>query len=497
MGCPEWLPVLIFSVLTIASASLQAVAFKLTGYSLGPFPYFILLCVSFAFVPIFFSGVWCIEAFAKIDDRARTWNYKKAFALIGCLNGLNGVLIIYSVPKVSGVAQSCLSQAVIPLTFGLSVLILRSTFSKSMLFGAFVILCGVGIELSPTFVSTNRFSGTESSSWWSVMFAIGQLPAALCSVYQEKAFSQGVRINVVYMMAWSSLAQFCSLCLAAPLDFVPGFGNSNSIAGFSQSFQNASLCLANNWPSHSECSSAAILLVSCIVTMLLTNIFQALLVKHSSASLSVLVLTLITPASTFCFTLPALMGKTHTESMSTQQGAALAVLMAGVIIYRYADMNQLKIDSNNFVDGEDSMVSTEKGSAQDYGAANRIRGDCSSTRGSRSISVGSALSSSHSNTSRRQIPRPLVMSSRSGIINCEYTGGANISRTSVTKITSILFEGTESEGNLSRTHQSAPLLSRSMPQSVHLVNDKESMPRSDRYSAYSTSLANKQSFTRL
>ena len=70
-ACPVWLPVLAFSVLTVASASLQAVVFKLTGYVLGPFPYFILLCVSFAFVPIFFSGVFCIERYAKIAPAAR------------------------------------------------------------------------------------------------------------------------------------------------------------------------------------------------------------------------------------------------------------------------------------------------------------------------------------------------------------------------------------------------------------------------------------------
>lgn len=487
--CPAWLPVLAFSVLTVACASLQAVAFKLTGYALGPFPYFILLSVSFAFVPIFFAGVFCIERYAKIAPAARSWTYKKAFVLIGLLNGLNGVMIIFSNPHVAGVAQSTLSQAVIPLTLGLSVLILRSSFSKTMWFGAFVILCGVGVELSPSLFSPVHFASPQSQSfsssssagaksanqWWSIVFALGQLPAALCSIYQEQAFTQGVRINVVYMMAWSSLAQFCSLCIAAPLDFIPGFGNSDSFDGFLLSFRNASLCVANDWPGHPECSTAGALLACCILTMLLTNVFQALLVKHSSASLSVLVLTLITPASTFCFTFPALMGADHTEKMSAQQWVALVVLMVGVAVYRYADVHQMKKETEI---GTDNLVGgAEAGAESGIGIGSKTSGsEYGSTRGARSFSAGSSISSSTAHSSRRS--RPMMMSSRSGIINCEYTGGGK-GTTSMRAVTSILFEGTQLEASLRQKHQSAPLLSRSMPQAEHLIGgDRRSLLRS-------------------
>ena len=54
------------------------------------------------------------------------------------------------------------------------------------------------------------------------------------------------------MMAWSSLAQFLSLVLAAPLDFVPGFGNSASITQFVESMKNATLCVANDLASDSS-----------------------------------------------------------------------------------------------------------------------------------------------------------------------------------------------------------------------------------------------------
>ena len=64
--------ILLYSILTIASASLQAVAFKNAGYALGPYPYFILLAVSFAFVPIFFIGVALIQKYGQILKAAQS-----------------------------------------------------------------------------------------------------------------------------------------------------------------------------------------------------------------------------------------------------------------------------------------------------------------------------------------------------------------------------------------------------------------------------------------
>tara|TARA_B100000780_G_C21088559_1_gene438619 strand:- start:99 stop:1523 length:1425 start_codon:yes stop_codon:yes gene_type:complete len=453
--------ILLYSILTIASASLQAVAFKNAGYALGPYPYFILLAVSFAFVPIFFIGVALIQKYGQILKAAQSFEYKKAFAVIGVLNGMNGILIIFSNPHVSGIAQSTLSQFVIPLTLTLSVVILRASFSKLMWFGAVIIMSGVMIELSPTFSSTAVINKTNNNGWWAVVFALGQLPAALCSIYQERAFTKGVRINVVYMMAWSSLAQFISLLFAAPLNFIPGFGNAGgSVNGFIENMKNATLCVSNTLPNHhSECSRAGLLLGCCILTMLLTNVFQALLVKHSSASLSVLVLTMITPASTFCFTLPFLMGK-DTEVMSILEWVALGILMIGVVIYRYADVLERKIGN-----GSDGSGGGDISGSLDMNSDNDLNENGSSR--SRSSSI------------QRHSSRPLLMSTRSGIINSEYTGGDGNHHT---RSISILMEGTVFESRImAEAHASAPLISRSLPtestQRSRLVKSARKPPR--------------------
>ena len=510
----QGLLILLYSVLTVACAALQAVAFKSAGYALGPFPYFILLSVSFAFVPIFFLGVCAVDRVAVIAPEGRAFEYKKAFALIGILNALNGVLIIFSNPHVSGVAQSTLSQFVIPLTLGLSVCILRASFTPTMYAGAFVILCGVAVELAPSFLPSStshnqhhhvNFSSDGSASvlllgggsaaaavvsgsgWWAVVFALGQVPAALCSIYQEQAFTKGVRINVVYMMAWSSLAQFCFLVVVAPLNFIPGFGNLGSVEAFVGSLGNATMCLADAWPGHPECAHAGTLLGCCVATMLLTNMFQALLVKNSSASLSVLVLTLITPVSTFCFTLPALMGK-NTETMSALQWVALLVLMIGVSLYRYADVKAINAAA------EAAKAAARAGDGAKLGSKDEeaVRKSSSLSYGTQTSGmsggaekVGPRSSRTYSGAGARSLSttssRPLLMSTRSGIINCEYTGGAGGQRQK--SAVGLFFQGTVLERRklLEQAHHSEPLLSSSTPNQYtappRMVHSAKKAPR--------------------
>ena len=138
------------------------------------------------------------------------------------------------------------------------------------------------------------------------------------------------------------------------------------------------------------------------------------------------------------------MGKDHTETMSTIEIAALVVLMIGVVVYRYADVVERK-------QIEVGDVLTDDNSSRD--SRDRARDRASS-------SASSVASSSH-RQSRSISSRPLLMGTRSGIINSEYTGGQHAS----TKRVNILFEGTVFESRvLQEAHQSAPLLiSQSLP----------------------------------
>jgi drug/metabolite transporter (DMT)-like permease len=333
------------------------------------------------------------------------------------LNGLNGILIIFSNPHVAGVVQSALSQVVIPVTLMLSVCYLGASFSHMMYAGALIIFAGVAIELAPSLFSALHEGGNEASTsgFWALAFVLGQVPAALCSIYQEQAFTQGVRVNVVLMMAWSSLAQFVFLLVAVPLDWIPGFGTTTP-SGFANEMWDAVLCTANRLEANPECSNAAVVLACCIATMLFTNVFQALLVKHSSAALAVLVLTLI----------PWLMGPQHTEQMSGTQIAALAVLMTGVCVYRYADVtSEERVRAKTKSRGESMPSNTDlmdvHTEPRDPRSSTRARAN--SDPHSRRPTRGQRMRMVLDQRAREQSARaPLLMPTRCGIIACEVSG---------------------------------------------------------------------------
>jgi hypothetical protein len=95
--------VMLFSVMLVICGTMQAVTFKRAGYSLGPYPYFILISVSLSFVPLLFAVVAYVHwrAGGFVGDQT-SWAFKKHFAVIGALNALNGVQVIFSNPHVPG-----------------------------------------------------------------------------------------------------------------------------------------------------------------------------------------------------------------------------------------------------------------------------------------------------------------------------------------------------------------------------------------------------------
>ena len=273
----------------VASGSFQVVAFKRAGYSLGPYPYFILLAVGGAFVPILALAAlasWAVPP-KGLSKETTSCAAMRAYGVIGALNGVNGLLTIFSVPFVAGVEQAILAQLVIPITLLLSRLVLGTRFGWLQLLGAAVILFGVAIEVVPPLVALIRMGSAGGdaggvSAWWLLVFAAGQVPQGLNGVYQELAFGGGGAqccarrcadcarrrqaeagcdavagegrrallrgageaaeeaaadaapsggINVTYMMMWAAVAQMALLCAAAPLNWIPALSAGGGWSG--------------------------------------------------------------------------------------------------------------------------------------------------------------------------------------------------------------------------------------------------------------------------
>merc|ERR1712066_910426 len=130
------------------------------------------------------------------------------------------------------------------------------------------------------------------------------------------------------MMFWASFAQFASLVVLAPLDAVPPLGDATSLAAFLQNLSTA-------WGLVCD-GTAGVSLFSCIATMFLSQLMQALVVKHSSAAYTVLCMALVMPTCAFAFTLPLLMGD-HVEQLLGTAPLALGLVFLGVMLYRVGE----------------------------------------------------------------------------------------------------------------------------------------------------------------
>lgn len=315
------------SVLLILAASGQAVSFKSVGYSMKPYPYFILLSVSWSFVPILFALVLYIHVFSGgFEQTQTTLKFKIKFIVIGAFNAANGVLVIFSNPYVGGVLQTMLLQSAIPFTMAFSAACLKARYNWTHYVGVLLILAGILIYITPDLKDGKSVAG-DSELKWVLVFLFSQVPQALQSVYQEAAF-RDCKCNVVYMMAWSSLAQAICLLLCAPINFIPGIVDSSE--PFLQVLADGAKCAVNRIDG---CEHAGYLLACCVATMLLTNLMQAYVVKIASASFSVVLITLVTPVSAVAFTIRFIMGS-HAESLTPITWLALVVLLLGVLVFR-------------------------------------------------------------------------------------------------------------------------------------------------------------------
>jgi len=317
------------ALLLVASNVGQRVAFKSVGYSLGPYPYFVLFFIAGAFVPIF--GAICVAIITLTGGflpETRTFRIFYVLVAIGALNALQGTGMIFANPHVPGYLQALLQQGVIPFTFIASIAVLRSRFTFLQYVGVLFVVLGISLQLIPDMLGSDAASSaSKSSGVWALLFLLAQVPIAFASILQERAF-RTVKVNIFHMMFWASTSQFVTITLFAPLDCIDGIGDASSLHSFINNFTEAWRLLGR--------SSASFSLSACIATFLLSQVFQAFMVKHSSAAFTVLCMAFVVPCSAAIFTLPIVMG-TNAEHLSGTAPVALALVFVGIVCHKLGE----------------------------------------------------------------------------------------------------------------------------------------------------------------
>eukprot|EP00929_Paragymnodinium_shiwhaense_P064044 TRINITY_DN32047_c0_g1_i1.p1 TRINITY_DN32047_c0_g1~~TRINITY_DN32047_c0_g1_i1.p1 ORF type:complete len:441 (+),score=86.35 TRINITY_DN32047_c0_g1_i1:137-1459(+) len=378
----------ILLVCMVMVSTMTVVSSKRLGYAMGPYPFFILLILSFAFVPVLFLPLLYVRyrtgGFVEghIDKALRSGQLLRHFMVIGLCNASNGVLVMNANPHTPGYMQSLLAPLIVPMTVALSAAYLGTRFHSQQLFGVLMILAGQMYQVN------DQSTDDNVSLMWSIIFGASQLPMAFQAVYQEHIFSR-VKVNVLFMLFWSNLFQFMLLCVLAPLAAItPGFG-STTLHGFLHEFGRAVRCMRNLSEDEPYCEEAAFWLFAVFVLMITGMILQTLTVKMTSASVAIVANTIVTPLSTFAFTSPVFMNH-FAEQLPPSTWASLGLILIGLVLYRYSDVQA--VDSAKPDALREKLVSSE--SEAQLGLP-------------------------------RVVSRPIILGSRVGIVDSEYSNAGH------------------------------------------------------------------------
>ena len=118
-------------------------------------------------------------------------------------------------------------QSAIPITMAISKMTLGARYTTAQYTGAGIVLAGIALVLSPTFISTAAPAPGESGQvFWLAVLVLSCVPACLSSVYKEKALGE-VDIDVVYLNGWVAIFQtLIAIPLCLPSAWLTGLSTA-------------------------------------------------------------------------------------------------------------------------------------------------------------------------------------------------------------------------------------------------------------------------------
>eukprot|EP01113_Clastostelium_recurvatum_P037920 TRINITY_DN5599_c0_g2_i1.p1 TRINITY_DN5599_c0_g2~~TRINITY_DN5599_c0_g2_i1.p1 ORF type:complete len:469 (-),score=89.32 TRINITY_DN5599_c0_g2_i1:56-1462(-) len=348
------LGILFWVVSTIVTSVWQGVALKQAGTALPDFPYFIFWFTAAIFVIVFFLFLWFLQYFTnEITPEVTRISQKKLF-IVGGLTTLNGVFLLFANAQVSGILQALLGPTIvtIPIAMVTSFFMLRTHYSWKQIGSVVIILGGVVVALLPSLMTPQGGDAGETNSpFWVIMWALGSVPLCISTVYQEKAFADSP-VHIAYMLAWSTLWQFVTIIMLAPVAGIPKFGTTtfsnlprHEVAGVLCFFDVPSFD-AGQCPDVCNCHKAWIYVTSFTVAYILQNFANLGLVKYGNATFSFVAATVSMPLTAFAFSLNIIMGD-QAEAFAKLNYVALSILLVGVVLYRVFDKDVVASATSN------------------------------------------------------------------------------------------------------------------------------------------------------
>ena len=223
-------------------------------------------------------------------------------------------------------------QSAIPISMVISKFALKAEYTKAQYWGAFVVLFGIFLVLSPSFFASSNTQKKDPNPYellWILMLMISCVPMCLSSVYKEQALGE-TEINIIYLNGW--VAVFQSL-FAIPLCIPSAKVINLPINHILPNMYGGMLCAAgiNSLPND-KCEMAPIFVSLYLAFNIVFNFLIVVILKHGSANILWMASTVIVPLSNVAFSLKFMPGS---KPLGLMDLVGLVVIMSGLVMYRF------------------------------------------------------------------------------------------------------------------------------------------------------------------
>eukprot|EP00762_Andalucia_godoyi_P004066 ANDGO_06385.mRNA.1 Crt homolog 1 len=314
------------------------VALKLMTYPMANYLYFLSVLTSVIYLPLFFGAVWYKLKFTDhiTDDMIKY--PKRKFAVMGALDAVAGVLVVFGSAHIPGPMTVLLSQGAIPVTMIFSFFLLKMRYHWRQYLGSVIIFGGILVTLLPPILTGG---GGGGDALWTCLFFLATVPTALSSIYKELAFKDQP-MDAYYLNAWVAVFQvLVQLLFAVPCAPVQGI----AISQIPENFANGAKCYFTGQNSIKscdgegsdcvvdDCPKAGPFVTIYMVFNIAYNILLVMILKFGSATLMFVASAVVIPLANICFTFKFIMGE-HATQLRITDIAGLIVILIGLGLYR-------------------------------------------------------------------------------------------------------------------------------------------------------------------
>lgn len=274
--------------------------------------------------------------FRRTDLKPLKWYL---YVLLASLDTVGGFLATVSGSNTSGAAQTLIGQLSVPLVVGLSLWLLKASYTVPQYMAVLWILAGVCFGILPP---PGMPTMENANVWWAVLlYVASQVPGAFSYVLKE-LYLKANDVDVFQLTAGVSWIQLAMAWALVPLLSIDAFGGiklssipSVMSNGFRCFLGDTSVPVINDGVVVGHCSRS-VTLVSCALLLsdLVSGIMMLFIMKKMSSSLMVVAVAVALPLSNIAFSVPFLMGD-QVLPFNLFDALGLALVTIGFVVFSW------------------------------------------------------------------------------------------------------------------------------------------------------------------